>query len=95
MDAKDVLGNNDIDDVRWLCSLTETELDLVIGLKNLVNMRANKIGHEDLAKKFDLHMLRTFTFGAFLVFMINSAPYLERPATRLKLHGTFKLPIDL
>ncbi|XP_042047431.1 uncharacterized protein LOC121793488 [Salvia splendens] len=62
MDAKDVLGNNDIDDVRWLCSLTESELDLLIGLKNLVNMRANKIGHEDLAKKFDLHMLRTFSF---------------------------------
>ncbi|KAH6814862.1 hypothetical protein C2S51_023880 [Perilla frutescens var. frutescens] len=62
MDAEGVLGNNDIDDVRWLCSLTESELDLLMGLKNLVKMRAKKIGREDLTMKFDLHMLRTFGF---------------------------------
>ncbi|KAL0437188.1 UNVERIFIED_CONTAM: hypothetical protein Sradi_0426700 [Sesamum radiatum] len=58
MAEKSILGNNDIDDVRWLCSLTESELDLLMGLKNLVNMRAKKIGHEALAKNFDLRMLR-------------------------------------
>ncbi|XP_075520144.1 uncharacterized protein LOC142553636 isoform X2 [Primulina tabacum] len=58
-----VLGNNDIDDVRWLCSLTESELDLLMGLKNLVYLRAKKIGHEDIAKKFDLRMLRTLSFN--------------------------------
>ncbi|XP_057811945.1 uncharacterized protein LOC131026185 [Salvia miltiorrhiza] len=62
MDVKDVLGNNDIDDVRWLCSLTDSELDLLIGLKNLVKMRADKIGQEALARKFNLRMLRTFSF---------------------------------
>ncbi|KAK6144073.1 hypothetical protein DH2020_020893 [Rehmannia glutinosa] len=61
MDAKTVLGNNDIDDVRWLCSLTDSELDLLMGLKNMVNMRAKKIGHEALAKKFDLRMLRALS----------------------------------
>ncbi|KAG6435396.1 hypothetical protein SASPL_100268 [Salvia splendens] len=35
MDAKRVLGNNDIDDVRWLCSLTDSELDLLVSLKNM------------------------------------------------------------
>ncbi|KAI3461145.1 hypothetical protein Pfo_017808 [Paulownia fortunei] len=62
MDEKIVLGNNDIDDVRWLCSLTESELDLLMGLKHMVNMRAKKIGHEALAKKFDLRMLRALSF---------------------------------
>ncbi|KAK4408298.1 hypothetical protein Sango_0410800 [Sesamum angolense] len=61
MAEKSILGNNDIDDVRWLCSLTESELDLLMGLKNLVNMRAKKIGHEALAKKFDLRMMRALS----------------------------------
>ncbi|KAG8371008.1 hypothetical protein BUALT_Bualt13G0042400 [Buddleja alternifolia] len=63
MDEKSVLGNNDIDDVRWLCSLTESELDLLIGLKSMVIMRAKKIGHEALAKKFDLRKLRALSFN--------------------------------
>lgn len=29
-----------------------------MGLKSMVHMRAKKIGHEALAKKFDLRMLR-------------------------------------
>ncbi|XP_051120722.1 uncharacterized protein LOC127244293 [Andrographis paniculata] len=58
----DVLGNNDIDDVRWLCSLTDSELDLLMGLKTMMNMRAKQIGHEYLAKKFDLKMLRALSF---------------------------------
>ncbi|KAL3850154.1 hypothetical protein ACJIZ3_012036 [Penstemon smallii] len=58
MAERSILGNNDIDDVRWLCSLTESELDLLMGLKNLVRLRAKKVGHEDLSKIFDLKMLR-------------------------------------
>ncbi|XP_015583311.1 uncharacterized protein LOC107262379 isoform X2 [Ricinus communis] len=52
------LGNNRFEDVHWLCSLTESELDLLISLKTLVIQRAKVIGHEELAAKFDLKMLR-------------------------------------
>ncbi|EYU35926.1 hypothetical protein ABFS83_14G220600 [Erythranthe nasuta] len=62
MDKQIALGNNDIDDVRWLCSLTESELDLLMGLKHMANMRAQKIGHESLAKNFNLRMLRELSF---------------------------------
>ncbi|KAK3001414.1 hypothetical protein RJ639_020703 [Escallonia herrerae] len=47
-----------IEDVRWLCSLSESELDLLISLKQMVLQRAKAIGHESLAKKFDLKMIR-------------------------------------
>ncbi|XP_009595210.1 uncharacterized protein [Nicotiana tomentosiformis] len=57
-----ILGNNRIEDVRWLCSLTESEIDLLIGLKVLIHQRAKKIGHESLANKFDLKTLRAFSF---------------------------------
>ncbi|KAL3620381.1 hypothetical protein CASFOL_035293 [Castilleja foliolosa] len=62
MEAKTVLNNNNIDDVRWLCSLSEAELDLLIGLKTMVRMRAQKIGHEFLAAYLDLRMLRELSF---------------------------------
>nr|XP_018624762.1 uncharacterized protein LOC104091548 isoform X1 [Nicotiana tomentosiformis] len=58
-----ILGNNRIEDVRWLCSLTESEIDLLIGLKVLIHQRAKKIGHESLANKFDLKTLRAFIEG--------------------------------
>ncbi|XP_075079078.1 uncharacterized protein LOC107771357 isoform X3 [Nicotiana tabacum] len=51
-----------IEDVRWLCSLTESEIDLLIGLKVLIQQRAKKIGHESLANKFDLKTLRALSF---------------------------------
>ncbi|XP_055801014.1 uncharacterized protein LOC129870306 [Solanum dulcamara] len=57
-----ILGNNRIEDVRWLCSLTESELDLLIGLKVLIQQRAKKIGHKSLANKFDLKTLRALSF---------------------------------
>ncbi|XP_060196523.1 uncharacterized protein LOC132625911 [Lycium barbarum] len=57
-----ILGNNRIEDVRWLCSLTESELDLLIGLKVLIQQRAKKIRHESLANKFDLKTLRALSF---------------------------------
>ncbi|KAM3266321.1 hypothetical protein P3L10_003315 [Capsicum annuum] len=58
----DLLGGNRIEDVRWLCSLTESELDLLIGLKVLIQQRAKKIGRESLANKFDLKTLRSLSF---------------------------------
>ncbi|XP_019250157.1 PREDICTED: uncharacterized protein LOC109229238 isoform X1 [Nicotiana attenuata] len=61
-DLRAILGNNRIEDVRWLCSLTESEIDLLIGLKVLIQQRAKKIGHESLANKFDLKTLRALSF---------------------------------
>ncbi|XP_027100830.2 uncharacterized protein [Coffea arabica] len=56
--TSDMLGNNDIEDVRWLCSLSESELDMLIALKMLAMRRAKVIGHPSLAKEFDLKKLR-------------------------------------
>ncbi|GMI86022.1 hypothetical protein HRI_002271500 [Hibiscus trionum] len=56
------LGNNNIEDVSWLCSLSESELDLLISIKKLALKRASAIGHVQLAKKFDLKMLRALGF---------------------------------
>ncbi|KAL1199334.1 hypothetical protein V5N11_015720 [Cardamine amara subsp. amara] len=53
-----ILKNNRTDDITWFCSLTESELDLLISLKKLVIQRAKISGHEELAGKFDLKMLR-------------------------------------
>ncbi|KAL5820546.1 hypothetical protein ACOSQ3_022428 [Xanthoceras sorbifolium] len=57
-EMRELLGKNRIEDVSWLCSLSESELDMLISLKLLVLQRAKIIGHEDLANKFDLKMLR-------------------------------------
>lgn len=57
-EAKEILMNNRIEDISWLSSLTESELDMLISIKMLVLQRAKVIGHEDLAKKFDLKTLR-------------------------------------
>ncbi|KAI3436938.1 uncharacterized protein J3R85_005985, partial [Psidium guajava] len=55
---EDILGNNSVENVAWLCSLSESELDLLMSLKTLVLQRARGIGREHLAEKFDLKMLR-------------------------------------
>ncbi|KAK3430468.1 hypothetical protein EUGRSUZ_E02022 [Eucalyptus grandis] len=55
----DILENNSVEDVAWLCSLSESELDLLMGLKTLALQRARGIGREHLAEKFDLKMLRS------------------------------------
>ncbi|XP_012074005.1 uncharacterized protein LOC105635546 isoform X2 [Jatropha curcas] len=52
------LGDNSLEDVGWLCSLSESELNMLISLKMLVIQRAKVIGYEELATKFDLKMLR-------------------------------------
>ncbi|KAA8540249.1 hypothetical protein F0562_024188 [Nyssa sinensis] len=62
MAKEDILGDNQIEDVRWLCSLSESELDMLISLKKMIIRRANIIGHDALVKKFDLKMLRALGF---------------------------------
>lgn len=57
-----MIGDNRIEDVRWLCSLSESELDLLISLKEMAIRRASFIGHESLANNFDLKMLRGLSF---------------------------------
>ncbi|CAM8917291.1 unnamed protein product [Rhodiola kirilowii] len=58
----DPFGNNRIEDVNWLCSLSESELDMLISLKKLVIQRAKVIGNPKLASKIDLKMLRALGF---------------------------------
>lgn len=60
---EEVFGNNELEDVSWLCSLSETELDLLVHLKELVMQRAHIIGNNDLADSFDLKLLRTLAFA--------------------------------
>uniref|UniRef100_A0A7N0UDH0 Uncharacterized protein n=2 Tax=Kalanchoe fedtschenkoi TaxID=63787 RepID=A0A7N0UDH0_KALFE len=62
MVLEDPFGNNRIEDVTWLCSLTESELDMLISLRKMVIQRAKVIGHTDLANKIDLKMLRALGF---------------------------------
>ncbi|XVE51715.1 hypothetical protein DITRI_Ditri02bG0063400 [Diplodiscus trichospermus] len=62
-EEEEILGNNSIEDVSWLCSLSESELDLLISLKKLAMKRASVIGHVQLAKKFDLNMLRALALS--------------------------------
>ncbi|KAJ4702598.1 Gamma-tubulin complex component protein [Melia azedarach] len=57
-EIREILSENRVQDVSWLCSLSESELDMLISLKLLVLQRAKIIGHEELAKKFDLKTLR-------------------------------------
>ncbi|KAK9285355.1 hypothetical protein L1049_024546 [Liquidambar formosana] len=62
MDIEEDFGNNQLEDVSWLCSLSESELDMLICLKKLVIQRAKIIGCNVLAEKFDLKMLRAIGF---------------------------------
>ncbi|RWR84946.1 Spc97 / Spc98 family of spindle pole body SBP component [Cinnamomum micranthum f. kanehirae] len=52
------LGNARPEDVAWLSSLSDTELDMLISLKKLVIQRAKVTDYENLADKFDVKMLR-------------------------------------
>ncbi|KAK4588922.1 hypothetical protein RGQ29_019787 [Quercus rubra] len=61
-EVEEILGRNRPEDVTWLCSLSASELDMLISLKMLILQRAKVIGHESLAKKFDLKMLRAMGF---------------------------------
>ncbi|KAJ6712760.1 putative PHOSPHOLIPID-TRANSPORTING ATPASE [Salix purpurea] len=55
---QDILGNDSPEIIRWLCNLSESELDMLIRLKSLILHRAKIIGHDELAKNFDLPTLR-------------------------------------
>lgn len=52
------LGNARVEDIAWLSSLSDSELDVLISLKKLVMQRAKVIGHENLIEKFDVKLLR-------------------------------------
>ncbi|KAJ9563409.1 hypothetical protein OSB04_008569 [Centaurea solstitialis] len=62
MPRVEMLGDNRVEDIRWLCSLSESELDLIISLKEMAIRRASIIGHDSLSNKFDLKMLRGLGF---------------------------------
>ncbi|XP_010272238.1 PREDICTED: uncharacterized protein LOC104608074 [Nelumbo nucifera] len=62
LDRDKALGNNRREDVSWLFSLSGSELDMLVSLKKLVIQRAKVIGHDALASKFDLKMLRVIGF---------------------------------
>ncbi|XP_014492996.1 uncharacterized protein LOC106755368 [Vigna radiata var. radiata] len=47
-----------IEDVAWLCSLQESEIDMLVGLKLLIIQRAKMIGCKQMADKFNLKMIR-------------------------------------
>ncbi|CAH9130894.1 unnamed protein product [Cuscuta epithymum] len=51
-----------IDDIRWLCSLNESELDFLISLKVMILRGAKKIGSQAIGKNFDLKYLRALSF---------------------------------
>ncbi|KAG5249517.1 Spc97 / Spc98 family of spindle pole body component [Salix suchowensis] len=54
----ETLVDDSPEDIRWLCNLSESELDTLIRLKSLILHRAKVLGHDELAKKFDLPTLR-------------------------------------
>lgn len=59
----EILGNNSLEDLTWLCSLSESELDMLISLKMLVIQRAKMAGYDELSQKFDLKMIRALEDG--------------------------------
>ncbi|XP_068652658.1 uncharacterized protein [Aristolochia californica] len=59
MDRGEEIGNCRPEDVAWLSTLSDSEIDLLVSLKKLVNQRASVIGQEKLIENFDLKMLRS------------------------------------
>ncbi|CAJ1949686.1 unnamed protein product [Sphenostylis stenocarpa] len=56
-----------IEDIAWLCSLSESEIDVLISLKLLIIQRAKMIGCKEMAKKFNLKMIRAIA----LILMVH------------------------
>ncbi|KAJ0666947.1 hypothetical protein HanPI659440_Chr17g0672401 [Helianthus annuus] len=68
------LGKNRIEDIRWLCALSNSELNILISLRKMPTRRqssilkkkgarkASVIKHKSLSKKFDLKMLKDLSF---------------------------------
>ncbi|KAB2601631.1 hypothetical protein D8674_002636 [Pyrus ussuriensis x Pyrus communis] len=68
-----VLGQKRVEDVNWLCSLYESELDMLISIKRIVLQRARMIGCDELAQKFDLKVLRALGMSdSFICFDIKN-----------------------
>ncbi|KAL0732155.1 hypothetical protein Bca4012_028249 [Brassica carinata] len=61
-ELSEVLQNNRTQDISWLCSLSEPQLDLLISLKKLAIHRAEISDHDELADHFDLKLLRALGF---------------------------------
>ncbi|KAL2336473.1 hypothetical protein Fmac_010919 [Flemingia macrophylla] len=47
-----------VEDVAWLCSLSESEIDMLFSLKLLIIQRAKMICSKELANKFNLRVIR-------------------------------------
>ncbi|KAG2404722.1 uncharacterized protein HKW66_Vig0116440 [Vigna angularis] len=58
-----------IEDVAWLCSLQESEIDMLVGLKLLIIQRAKMIGCKQMADKFNLKMIRAIGMLYALIFL--------------------------
>lgn len=68
-DANDASeGTMRLQDIEWLSSLSEAEIDFLISLKEMAIRRAKNAGHKDLGDKFDLRMLRALGFILFEFF---------------------------
>ncbi|MBA0867794.1 hypothetical protein Goshw_004202 [Gossypium schwendimanii] len=98
-EKEETLGNTNIEDANWLCSLSESELDLLISLKKLALKRASAIGHVQLAKKFDLKMLRALGFVLMecvkeKVKDLSVIPGMDENATFLDSSNLLKCKVD-
>ncbi|KAL9245741.1 hypothetical protein vseg_019358 [Gypsophila vaccaria] len=60
-DKREFIVDNRREDVSWINSLSETEIDVLIGLKDIAIQRVKVIGHESLGNKFDLKTLRALS----------------------------------
>ncbi|KAJ6799049.1 uncharacterized protein M6B38_307625 [Iris pallida] len=54
--------NRQCEDMEWLSTLSEPELDFLISLKELATRRAKNVGYKDRDNKFDVRMLRALGF---------------------------------
>ncbi|XP_077220444.1 uncharacterized protein LOC143854383 isoform X5 [Tasmannia lanceolata] len=50
----------------WLSSLSHSELDMLISLKQMAIQRAKVIGCQSMGNKFDVKILRALGFGAYV-----------------------------
>ncbi|XP_048430093.1 uncharacterized protein LOC103945113 isoform X2 [Pyrus x bretschneideri] len=75
-----VLGQKRVEDVNWLCSLYESELDMLISIKRIVLQRARMIGCDELAQKFDLNVLRALAF-VLMEYVKDKVKKLSPPAS--------------
>ncbi|TYI77899.1 hypothetical protein E1A91_D06G173700v1 [Gossypium mustelinum] len=92
-EKEETLGNTNIEDANWLCSLSESELDLLISLKKLALKRASAIGHVQLAKKFNLKMLRALGVKE-KVKDLSVIPGMDENATFLDSSNLLKCKVD-